>query len=236
MFFFFKGAGQSLPADDTNDLTIWLDGKDATTITLNGGNVSAWNNKGSSGGSFTQATAANQPARVTDGVDFDGTNDTLTRATATSVPSTGFWLFAVQEPDTITSGDNDIFQADNIDLIIGYNDGNRLRARTPAGDNLNALINTANYLNLKRILAFKVKSGDNASYADGGAAVETSATTFSTTTEANVHIGSRGGSSAFFDGTIYELRKYNTDLSVARVNVIGTHLAAKHAATWSAIS
>ncbi len=49
-----------------DDLTIkpagWWDAQDVATITLSAGKVSAWANKGTRGGSVTQATAASQPS------------------------------------------------------------------------------------------------------------------------------------------------------------------------------
>jgi len=71
---FFKGAttppGPTLwtPAEITT--LVWLDAFDGSELTLNGSDVSAWNNK-SGGTDFTQATAANQPA-------YDSTNNCVT--------------------------------------------------------------------------------------------------------------------------------------------------------------
>jgi hypothetical protein len=44
---------------------LWLDAADAATITASGGLVSAWANKGSVGGSFVQATSGNQFSQTT---------------------------------------------------------------------------------------------------------------------------------------------------------------------------
>jgi len=69
------------PAQITTAL--WLDADDASTITLNGSNVSAWNDKSGNGRNATQATAANQPAYTTAGLNgkniltFDGSSDYL---------------------------------------------------------------------------------------------------------------------------------------------------------------
>jgi hypothetical protein len=62
-------------------LALWLDAADTSTITLNGSNVSQWNDKSGNGRNFAQATAASQPAYLatgfngrptlqTDGADF----------------------------------------------------------------------------------------------------------------------------------------------------------------------
>jgi hypothetical protein len=54
------------PAQITTAL--WLDADDDSTITLNGSNVSQWNDKSGNGRHATQATAANQPAYTTAGL------------------------------------------------------------------------------------------------------------------------------------------------------------------------
>jgi len=46
------------------DLSIWLDASDASTVTLNNGNVSAIANKGLAGGAWEQGTAVLQPPYV----------------------------------------------------------------------------------------------------------------------------------------------------------------------------
>jgi hypothetical protein len=50
-----------------SDLALWLDADDASTITLNGSNVSQWNDKSGNARNFTQSTAANQPAYLATG-------------------------------------------------------------------------------------------------------------------------------------------------------------------------
>jgi len=57
------------------DLALWLDAEDASTITLNGSDVSQWDDKSGNGNHAAQAVAASQPARVTNGIQFDGTDD-----------------------------------------------------------------------------------------------------------------------------------------------------------------
>lgn len=49
---------------------LWLDASDASTITLNGSNVSSWADKSGNGRNVTQATAANQPPYSANG--FNG--------------------------------------------------------------------------------------------------------------------------------------------------------------------
>jgi len=69
-FFHQADTGPALwtPAEITT--LVWLDAFDGSELTLNGSDVSAWNNK-SGGTDFTQATAANQPF-------YDSTNNCVT--------------------------------------------------------------------------------------------------------------------------------------------------------------
>ena len=59
----FCGAYAGNPAWTPGTLSplVWLDFSDASSCTLNGGTVSAFANKGSIGGSFSQSTAGRQP-------------------------------------------------------------------------------------------------------------------------------------------------------------------------------
>jgi hypothetical protein len=73
------------PANITTAL--WLDAADASTITQSGGTVSQWNDKSGNNLHISQATVANQPAYTANAISgkpvltFDGSNDTLERAT-----------------------------------------------------------------------------------------------------------------------------------------------------------
>lgn len=70
-----------------SDLALWLDADDASTITLNGSNVSQWNDKSGNGRNIGQAVATQQPAYSNAGLNgkniltFDGTDDILFRDT-----------------------------------------------------------------------------------------------------------------------------------------------------------
>jgi hypothetical protein len=60
-----RGAGWT-PAELTG-LALWLDAADSSTITLNGGNVSQWDDKSGNGNHVSNATAATQPAYLATG-------------------------------------------------------------------------------------------------------------------------------------------------------------------------
>lgn len=60
---------------------LWLDAADVSTITLNGSDVSGWNDKSGNGRHFAQSSAALQPAYISNilnslgGLRFDGANE-----------------------------------------------------------------------------------------------------------------------------------------------------------------
>lgn len=77
-------------------LEVWLDAADTTTITLNSGNVSQWNDKSGKGRNFTQGTAIKQPAYSTTyfakgAVHFDGSDDVMSNQTASN------WVWSHRE-------------------------------------------------------------------------------------------------------------------------------------------
>jgi prepilin-type N-terminal cleavage/methylation domain-containing protein len=63
--------------------SLWLDADDLSTITLNGSNVSQWNDKSGNSRNATQVTVLNQPVYTAAGLNgknvltFDGSNDQL---------------------------------------------------------------------------------------------------------------------------------------------------------------
>src|SRR5690606_26767452 len=64
------------PADAT--MAYWAEAVDDASFSLVSGAVSVWYDKSGNGINVAQSTSANRPTRVTDAVDFDGTNDRLT--------------------------------------------------------------------------------------------------------------------------------------------------------------
>lgn len=68
---------------------VWLDASDTTTYTLNGSTVSEWRDKSANAYVFSQGTAANQPTRITSGLNGKNTiewggNDKLDSTAAAS--------------------------------------------------------------------------------------------------------------------------------------------------------
>lgn len=98
-----------------DNLVLWLDGADGTTITQSGGYVSAWANKSSLGTlNNATATAAEQPAWVSHAsasgnsvVRFDGVNDRIYAGSDPSLEitnATGMTLMLELQSDLAKSG------------------------------------------------------------------------------------------------------------------------------------
>jgi len=60
------GSAPWTPADLGTNLVVWLDASDASTITLNGSNVTQWDDKSGNGWDMSQSTSSAQPLLVTD--------------------------------------------------------------------------------------------------------------------------------------------------------------------------
>lgn len=110
--------------------SVWVKTEPGSMSSATG--ISALVNMGTAGGSFTQATAANQPVlRTADGdrgtaypyIDFDGTNDSLSLPAAIGTSVNQFmYLFAVCRPGSSTLS----FKS----TIYGSNDGSLWVARS----------------------------------------------------------------------------------------------------------
>ena len=78
-----------------SELALWLDAADVNTITLNGANVSQWNDKSGNNRNVSQTTASRQPVFVANSLNnnpiiaFDGTDDTLVNPGAALIRNVG---------------------------------------------------------------------------------------------------------------------------------------------------
>lgn len=89
---------------DISDLKLWLDADDASSVVLNGSNVSQWNDKSGNGHHFIQATATNQPdyTRTINGrkvIDFDGVDNYLRNTSFTTSDRGHVYIVVKQDSD-----------------------------------------------------------------------------------------------------------------------------------------
>jgi hypothetical protein len=85
------------PSSLGSSLALWLDANDASTIALNGSNVSQWSDKSGQGRNISQAVAAQQPAydAVNRTITFDGSDDYLFNNTTGAGGSTSVSMLTV---------------------------------------------------------------------------------------------------------------------------------------------
>ena len=152
------------------DLALWLDAADANTITLNGSNVSQWNDKSGNGINLSQATAAFQPTYVTDllngksGVRSDGSDDKLIAATGFAAESVMVfmverwleWITNTSKASNLWHTDLPVFGTTNFGMRKEiYNDemDTRISDSGNAGTTFLTGQNSANTLNIANICA-----------------------------------------------------------------------------------
>jgi len=224
-------------------LILWLDADDSSTITLNGSNVSQWNDKSTSAYNFTQATAANQPARTLSGQNSKtvltfATNDFMAN-TALNWGSSSTTLFIVGKEDKtggtsyqniFTTGTGatgqwgyGIDQNATGDQIAIFDIGQGLAkfASTMTGTNADVLCFTSTGISAGSVPVNL--------YKNGAADANNTLTATGTTSAAGAVIGAAAGPTEAYFGTICEILMYNSVLSTTNRNSVESYLKTKWA-------
>jgi hypothetical protein len=95
------------------ETALWLDAADASTVTLNGSTVSQWNDKSGNGRHLAQATATDQPAYISSGLNgknvirLDAGDSLSNEVVNLPVGSSARTMYAVYTP-RLRAGVNDI--------------------------------------------------------------------------------------------------------------------------------
>ena len=90
--------------------TLWLDAADSNTITLNGSNVSQWNDKSGNDNHLLQGTADNQPT-------YDATGWTGAKPTVSYNDATEYLSTASAGFDVMDGGDVSVFFVEKLSLF-----------------------------------------------------------------------------------------------------------------------
>lgn len=216
---------------------LWHDASDTSSITSSGGAVSQWNDKSASGWHVTQSTAAEKPttgANTQNGrntISFDG-GDLLRHGSTTTVPASNYTIFMAFKK----TGANLGFEAAPVTLTSGnsprpfdaYN-GIRFSYGTGGGG----------YPDVRSITSFSVllsrdTSNTLSEYVNGVFAKAASGSL--TNTSQVLTIGSRGDSFTRLRGDVGEIIIYNSSISNADANTVGSYLAAKWGTSWATIT
>lgn len=210
--------------------SLWLDGKDSSTITIDVG-VSKWADKSGNGNDVEQLTTTKQPAYSSGSLVFDGGDYLAISDNASLSPSTEVTVFAVFE-------NNDISSSGNI-LSKGYNESYRVRVNTSAKfstiwntdggllikDSTVNVTQDAKYVSMVKYQAGVAITGElngtnviNASNSDTTGIVDGSSQLF---------IGSGNASSEFWVGKISEIIVINRALTDDEISTITSYLTKK---------
>jgi hypothetical protein len=111
-------AGAWTPAELTG-LALWLDAADSSTITLNGTDVSQWDDKSGNGNHVSNATAATQPPYLATGWNGKPTLS-FTQSGLEFLFKDGVSNFAANEDFTIASAFEFLQAYNNWDMIAGW--------------------------------------------------------------------------------------------------------------------
>ena len=226
-------------------LKLWLDASDSATITLNGSNVSQWNDKSTNAFNFDQGTAGNQPARTLSGQNSKtvltfSSNDFL-KNTSINWGASASTLFIVgKEDDTAGTGYQNIFTTgtgatSQWSYGIAANsptDNNRL-AIFDIGRNLTRFTNTMTNTNAD-IMCFTSNgiSGTDVTanlYFNSTADASNPVTRGTVTTAVGAQLGAAASGLEGFFGTICEVIMYDTVLSSGDRILVQDYLKTKWA-------
>lgn len=201
-------------------LQLWLDGDDASTITLNGANVSQWNDKSGAGRNVSQGTSASQPAYVTGslngraGLDWGPTEGTAKRLSRESISVTvrDFFIVADWDGGATSTSFGSVFTPSGVGQPIGLDSGTA-NWRHFSGYSLVSVNNAAHSVVALPAIAnpFVLRS----THATGGVSTAFYVGQFSSFT-------TRG-----WPGKIYEILVYDSSLSAAQSSAVQKYLSRK---------
>lgn len=214
-------------------------------ITLNGSNVSAWADQSSSDADYTQGTAANQPAYITDGwsgqpvVRFDGTNDFLAATVGETERSAYHAFFAVSYD--VANAARPIFSTRHITPPAGGTNTYFGQAAVTGGKQQffqdtavpANLQGSTTLVNGQRFVAEFSCAGSGAGRAlrkDGATDASDSATTTNTKLPAG-QLGKDNPNASFHDGDLAEVIMYSRVLSAAEAATVRQYLGARYGIT-----
>lgn len=222
----------SSPTIPKSGLTLWLDSDDFSTITLNGSNVSQWDDKSGNDNHFAQSIASSQPlytGQTINGVqaiDFDGSNDYLHNlALSINLPIT---VFIVIKQDSDPGEDADtIYDSSTGRALFAY-DGRSIadfyRIATTGG----SIIKSEATANLTPHYYTFVYNGASSEMSRDGVLLNSGDVGLPSASD--FYLGSNiTGTANFLDGKIGEFIIYERVLDSGEINQVESYLSNK----WS---
>lgn len=202
----------------------WYDASNSGSITLNGSNVSQWNDLSGNSRHLTQGTAASQPAYVSAGqnglniVTFDGVDDALSRATTPAL-SQPFSIWMAMKFTTVTAGYRPISSGSTVQVLL-------------SGSNLQLFAGTsataAGTESTTAVVYGMVFNGSTSILRRNGVADANSGSlAVSTGSIAGLSLASRGGTAFFSALSVFEVVGVAGQISAGSMTSLEAYLKAK---------
>ncbi len=223
---------------DISDLFAWYDA--GKGITLNGSDVSQWDDQSGNGNDAVQATATRQPLFESSNSDFNDkpavffdsdTNSMVAPfASGTTQP---FTVFVVWDADSTGVSNSGRVFANFTSTTPAFLQLQATTVQARAGASLSYTIGSVPYS--PRISSILYNSTDSEILEDGVPQVsgDAGAVDFGT---AGMVIGNSRNFNRGRDGSIAELLIYDKELSTSEHNEVGNYLATKYGLTWTDIT
>jgi hypothetical protein len=214
-------------------LKLWLDASDTSTITLNGSDVSQWDDKSGTGNHATQGTAANQPEYVTsaqnglNGVRFDGVAEHM--VTTNTLTTTDETVVIVANYDSGATGDRSPLGADIQGYSLRDRGGTMEWIVTGFTEGVDALRNTTPDWGTTAtvVTGFRSQTDNIMTLRKDGTQSETTTHTGGNLSGVKMTIGTRSAALELWQGDILEIVQYSTRLTLAQILVLESYMSAK---------
>ena len=206
-----KTSGSSWSPSDESGLEAWY--KYQTGITLNGSNVSAWDDSSSNSFDMSQRTASKQPAYNSGDIDFDPTATQNLRTVSDITLSGAFTVGIKLHPNALNLAV--IGSNTNPTEFLKIMPSEALRIATD-GSNVDLSLDSGTFVAAIYMVVTRNASDLITLYINGVAQADTE--TLSGTSDIN-SIGIRNIDNNPFDGTISEVQIYDTESTALTANV-----------------
>lgn len=235
------GGGGAFTPTDIAGLALWNDASDTASITATANAVDQWNDK-SGNARHTTATLSRRPTTNTRTInslnvlDFDGTDDVMIGAAGTlAIPNGANTIFVVYASDNLGDATQNIMNGLNAGSGLRYALGNTATDFQCQNRTTSSIYTTqALVRSTSTVAAGFIRSGTSITPFVNGVkgAAGTNAEDI-TLTQLNIGAQTNTGTINRFNGMLAEIIWYNSALSDANCNLVGSYLTSKWAATWT---